>query len=223
MAKIKSNAHLYVSLVGAADPVATTITTITKAKPPLVTPATMPPNLASGDFVLFTGTTEPLLDGFAFRIQNKLATTFELADIDGTKFTAAVNKGSFQAFNLTGATAMLSACMATVTVTGTAADTINLDDMCSAQTLYGDAKPPTFSYSGFVDKASPGFGNLVDASVNIPKPNVWVLIDYTNNGGYIFGPAQIGEITITASTNQGLQFSGTGTFTAMPTYSWSLG
>lgn len=222
MAKIKSNAHLYVSLVGAPDPVATTITSVTKANPAVVTPTTMPVGQLAGDFALFTGTGEPMLDGHAFRTANKTATSFELEDVDGSKFAAAITKGSYQLFDVSASTTMLSACMAQVTVTGTAADTINLDDMCGTQTLYGDAKPPTFSFSGFIDQDSEGFSNLVRASVTAPKPTVWVLVDYTDQGGFIFGQAQIGEITVTAGTNQGLQFSGTGTFSEVPTYSWAL-
>jgi hypothetical protein len=56
----------------------------------------------------------------------------------------------------------------------------------------------------------------------VPKPTVAILIDFGSGGGYIAGPGQIGEITITAGVNAGLQFSGTGVFTEVPTYSWAL-
>jgi len=88
--------------------------------------------------------------------------------------------------------------------------------------VLGSTKPPTFSFSGFVNKAEPGFKNLVAASLEDPKQTHVVLIDYTDAGGYIIGPGQIGEITITAQTAQGLQYSGSGVFTEVPTYSWAL-
>jgi hypothetical protein len=225
MAKIKSNAHLYVSTVGVADPVAVALTSVTKANPVVVTPATAPTAVA-GDWVSFAGTGEPQLDGMSYRVASVTGTTLTLANCDGTKFLAAIaSKGTMQTWPLAGAgttNVLLSACMAQITVTGQAPDTINLDDMCGMMELLGDAKPPTFSFSGFVDAASIGFENLVRASLTVPKPVVQVLIDYGTSGGYIMGPAQIGEITITAGVNAGLQFSGTGVFTQVPTYSWNL-
>ncbi len=222
MAKVKSNAHLYLSKLGVADPTSVTVTSITQATPPVVTPSAMPAGLVSGDFVTFANTGEPMLDGYAFRTQNANATTFELAEVDGTSFAAAIATGSFQHFGLTGTEAMLSACMAQITVAGQAPDSIDLDDMCGTETILGDAKPPTFTFSGFVDKESTGFENLVEASVTTPKPTVWALFDFGTDAGYIFGQAQIGEMTITAGVKAGLQFSGAGVFTELPTYSWAL-
>jgi hypothetical protein len=224
MAKITSNAHLWLSEVGAPDPTPVVVTSITKASPAVCTPATMPVGLANDDVVLFSDTGAPYLDGRAFRIGALTSTTFTLVDVDSTDLTAAVSAGTFQPFMKTGATppAMLSACMAQITVTGVAPDSINLDDMCSTMTLLGDPKPPTFTFSGFVDSDSEGFQNLVSASVTVPKPTVWALFDFSTPGGYIFGPVEIGEMTITAGVKAGLQFSGSGVFTILPTYSWVL-
>jgi hypothetical protein len=97
-----------------------------------------------------------------------------------------------------------------------------MDDMCGSTTVLGSPKPPTFTFTGFVDAESPGFRNLMQASLESPKTPRWMLIDYTTGGGYIFGPVEIAEVTITAQTAQGLQFSGSGVFTEMPTYSWAL-
>src|SRR6185295_10618449 len=177
-----------------------------------VTPTTMPAPLASGDFVVVDGTGEPLIDGHSFRVAALGATTFELDDIDGTKFAAAVATGTVTPYTVIGADAMLSACMSQITVTGQAPDSISLDDMCSNTTVLGEAKPPNFTFTGFVDAESEGYRNLIRASVADPKPTVWVLVDMTEEGGYIFGPAQIGEITITAAAKAGLQFSGAGIF-----------
>jgi hypothetical protein len=223
MAKIKSNAHLWLADVSAGatlDPVA--VTSITKATPPVVTPTTMPSGLANGDLVSFEGTGVPYLDGHAFRIDALSATTFTLPDAESSDIPAAVATGTFTPYAKAGTDALLEACMAQITVTGQAPDSINLDDMCSTTTILGDNKPPTFTFSGFVDQESPGFENLVEASIANPKPTVPVLIDFGSAGGYIAGPAQIGEITVTAGVGQGLQFSGSGVFTEVPTYSWAL-
>jgi hypothetical protein len=223
MAKIKSNAHLWLSPFAAAAPASVAITSATKAKPVVVTPATMPVGLASGDFVAVDGTGEVLLDGYTFRTANKTATTFELVDVDGTKLTAAVAaKGTVTPYLKAGTGAMLEACMAQITVTGQAPDSLNLDDMCSTQTILGDNKPPAFTFSGFVDKDSPGFSNLIEASLASPKPTVEILIDFGTTGGFIAGPGQIGEVSVTSGVGQGLGFSGAGIFTKVPTYSWAL-
>jgi hypothetical protein len=223
MAKIKSNAHLYLSDVSVdGDPVPVALTSITKASPPVVTPATMPLDLADGDLVTFSDTGDDYLDGEAFRIGGLTATTFTLPDSESSDLAAAVTTGTFVAYYKAGDDAMLEACMATITVTGVAPSSINLDDMCGSTTVLGDANPPTFTFNGFVDQESPGFENLVEASIDVPKPTVAILIDYGPDGGYIAGPGQIGEITITAGVNAGLAVSGAGVFTDVPTYSWAL-
>lgn len=223
MAKIKSNAHIWINDVSSGTtPTPVAVTGITKASPPVVTPATMPADLADGDLVAFDDTGEVYLDGHAFRIGGLTSTTFTLADAESSDLGAAVATGTFTTYQKAGDDALLEACMAQITVTGQAPDSINLDDMCSTTTILGDSKPPTFTFNGFVDQDSPGFENLVEASIMTPKPTVAILIDYGSSGGYIAGPGQIGEITITAGVNQGLQFSGSGVFTEVPTYSWAL-
>ena len=223
MAKIKSNAHLYISDVSAGTtPVPVNVTSITKASPPVVTPATMPTDFANGDLATFEGTGDAYLDGHAFRIAALDATTFTLPDVESSDIAAAVTGGTFTTYMKAGDDALLEACMVQITVTGVAPTSINLDDMCSSTTILGDNKPPTFTFNGFVDQESPGFENLVEASIAMPKPTVAILIDFGTDGGYIAGPGQIGEMTVTAGVNAGLAFSGSGVFTEVPTYSWAL-
>jgi hypothetical protein len=223
VAKIKSNAHLYISDVSdPATPTPVAVTSITKASPPVVLPATMPSDLADGDLVTFEATGEPYLDGHAFTVGALDATSFTLPDAESSDLGAAVATGTFVSYTKTGTDALLEACMAQITVTGQAPDSITMDDMCSTTTELGDNKPPTFTFSGFVDKDSAGFENLIEASITSPKPTVAIWIDFGAKGGYIAGPGQIGEVTVTAGVGQGLQFSGAGIFTEVPTYSWAL-
>jgi hypothetical protein len=223
MSKIKSNAHLWLGDVSdPATPTPIAITSITKATPPVVTPATMPADLADGDLVTPEGTGVAYLDGHAFRIGALGGTTFTLVDAESSDIPAAVSTGTLISYQKAGTEALLEACMAQITVAGQAPDSINMDDMCSTTTVLGDVKPPTFTFSGFVDQDSPGFENLVEASITTPKPTLPLLIDFGAGGGYIAGPAQIGELTVTAGVGQGLQFSGSGVFTEVPTYSWAL-
>jgi hypothetical protein len=229
MAKIKSDAHLYLTETGDPAPTPIAITSITNTAAAVVTlAAALPAGAVNGDLIMFAGTGEPLLDGYAFRIANidstvPAAPTLELLDFDGTRLTAAVGAvGTGQIFQKAGDPALLEVCMVSITVAGVPPDSIQMDDMCGSETVLGSPKPPTFTFSGFVDKDQPGWKNLMQASLESPKTERWMLIDYTVGGGYIFGPVEIGEITITAQTAQGLQFSGTGVFKEMPTYSWAL-
>lgn len=230
MAKIKSEARLYLSKTGAVKPTPIAVTSITNTKPAVVTlAAAVPAGTANADVVILNDTGEPLLDKKAFRIAALDTTppgapTFELLDFDGTRLTgpvAAVGNASVYTKAALDAI-LLDVCLVNITVAGVAPDTINMDDMCDSTSVLGSPKPPTFTFSGFVNKESEGFKNLVQASLENPKVNRFALIDYTEGGGYIYGPVQIGEVTITAQTAQGLQFSGTGVFTEMPTYSWAL-
>lgn len=230
MAKIKSDAHLYLTATenAAAPPGAVGVTSITAADPAVLTlAAAVPAGTANGDLVMLENTGQALLDGKAFRIAalnttTPAAPTMELDDFDGTQLSGAVSTGTATVFNKTGAEALLEVCLVNITVAGVAPDSIQMDDMCDSATVLGSPKPPTFTFSGFVNKDSAGFKNLMVASIESPKQTRYALIDYTEAGGYIFGPVEIGEVTITAQTAQGLQFSGSGVFTEVPTYSWAL-
>jgi hypothetical protein len=235
MSKIRSDAKLYLTQTGAPAPVAKGITSITKALPSVETFATAVAGLKAGSIVVNTTPAEVLLNGKAFRVANPggAGTTAELESFDGTKLGAAVGVIANGAivYNTTEVAIapplgvdLLCACVATVTVAGQAPDSLNLDDMCTSTTVLGSPKPPTFQFTGWVDKDSPGFQNLIEASLESPKPAPPrnLLIDFGTAGGYIFGPVEIGEISITAGVNAGLAFSGSGVFTAMPTYSWAV-
>jgi len=218
MSKIKSDAHIFLTVVGAADAAPVAITSWSTAGPVVVTATN---TLAEGDFARIAGSGSAAVDGYAWRVTNPTATDFELADADPALIGTPV-AGTFQPYTKVGTGAMLTACMASITVAGQEPDSIAMDDMCGSNTVLGDAKPPTLTFQGFSDAASEGYKNLWRASIADPKPTVWCLVDFTDAGGYIFGPVQVGAISITGATSQGLQFNGTGTFTEVPTYSWAL-
>jgi hypothetical protein len=223
MAKIKSNAHLYLSDTGDPAPATVPVTGVSITDPVTVTTTVAAGALVDGDAVIMNGTGSSYLDGHAFRVANVMTTSFELPDAHGPSVGAtAPTTGTYTPYTLQGNLGLLSACMATITLTGQAPDSIVMDDMCGNLTVLGNAKPPTFTFQGFNDAASEGYRNLWRASTIDPKVTVQCYIDYTTQGGYVFGPAQIGELTITAANAQGLQFSGAGVFTQIPTYSWAL-
>jgi len=225
MAKVRSNAHLYLTQTGDAAPLAEALTSVTKANPSVMTLATANPDMAAGDFGLIEGTDDPHLDGKAFRFGaiGGAGTTAELSDFDGEQMAADATGGTVQIFDpVDEGDGLLEACMANITVNGQAPDSINLDDMCDQTTVLGAPKPPTFTFTGWVNQDSAGFKNLIQASLESPKTARYMLIDYGDDAGYIFGPVEIGEVSVTAGVNAGLQFTGTGVFKEVPTYSWAL-
>jgi len=220
MSKIKSDAHIYISEVGAVVPTPILVTAwettgVVKAT------ASLAGLVTDGDAVYVSGSGSAYLDGKTWRVDNVTPTDLELPDADTTKAGTPVG-GQLTAYSKSGADALLSACFVNVAVAGQAPDSINMDDMCGTSTVLGDTKPPTFTFSGFSDKDNAGYLNLWAASLANPKPTVFIVIDFTAAGGYIAGHGQIGEMSVSAANNQGLQFSGAGVFTELPTYSWGL-
>jgi hypothetical protein len=224
MAKVKSAAQLYLTPTGLdpTDPaLALTLTGISAAAPAVaVATAPLDAGFIEGTIALLRDTTAEDLDGYGWRASNPTGSSFALDDSDRTGDQATTG-GTYQPFIV--GEDLIHACVAQVTVTGQAPDSISMDDMCGTSTVLGDAKPPTFTFTGWVDKESLGFRNLMQASLESPKQPRYLLIDYGEPAGYIFGPVEVGEITITAATSAGLQFSGSGVFTEVPTYSWALG
>ena len=68
MAKIRSDAHLYLTQTGAAAAVTKLLTSVTKANPCVVTLAAAMAGMVDGSIIEFAGTGEALLDGKAFRL-----------------------------------------------------------------------------------------------------------------------------------------------------------
>jgi hypothetical protein len=224
MAKVKSAAQLYLTPTG-VDPtdsaLALALTGISAAAPAsAVAVAPLDAAFIEGTIAMIEGTGAEDLDGYAWRAEGPSGSSFKLADSDRTGDQATTG-GTYQPFVV--GEDLIHACVAQITVTGQAPDSISMDDMCGTSTVLGDSKPPTFTFTGWVDKDSAGFRNLMQASLESPKQARYLLIDYGEPAGYIFGPVEIGEITITAATSAGLQFSGSGVFTEVPTYSWALG
>jgi hypothetical protein len=226
MAKIRSDAHLYLTQTGDAAPTAAPITSISAANPAVLTLTAPEPTPAPvvGDYMLIEDTGNAAYDGKAFKITAyNSGTRAATLEFDSTDAGAVGAVGTAATFHPTDSgDGLLEACMATITINGQAPDALNLDDMCSSTTVLGAPKPPTFTFTGWVDKESEGFGNLIQASLESPKTERYALIDFGPDGGYIFGPVEIGEVSVTAGVNAGLAFSGSGVFTEMPTYSWAL-
>lgn len=222
--KIRSDAHFYLSDGTTPSPTDFTATAGTLANPMVLTVDPVPAGIVAGGFVKFEATTpaDPVLTVNAFRVLAVDATTItvEYDNTGGAALTAAT--GEYWSVGHDSTADLIEACMANVTVTGQAPDSIDMDDMCSTSTVLGAPKPPAFTFSGFVDSESEGFSNLVRASLESPKLPRTLLIDFGPDGGYIIGPAEIGELTVTAGVGAGLQFSGAGVFKEVPIYSWAI-
>jgi len=207
--------------VTAPAPVA--ITSVSAAAPAVVTMTTLPTGLADMDFVLVEDTGNPDLDGKYFQADSvgTPANTFQLAGTDTTG-DAAMTTGTITPYNLAGSSPeFLKACQSTITLNGQDPDSVDLSDMCDAMTKLGDPKPPTVSFTGFVDSEDEGFKNMIEASLESPKADRLLALIFPD-GEYIVGPAEVGAISVSAARGQGLTYSGTATYTEVPTYSWAL-
>lgn len=222
--KIRSDAHFYLSDGTTPTGTVVTFTGATAANPMVLTAAAVPPEVVVGGFLSLAGVTpaDAKLEGASLRVTAVTGTevTVDYDNTGGAALTAAegtyYSKGHDASFDL------IEACMANVTITGQAPDSIDMDDMCGTATVLGAPKPPAFTFSGFVDAESEGFANLVRASLESPKLPRTLLIDFGPDGGYIVGPVEIGELTVTAGVGTGLQFSGAGVFKEVPFYSWTV-
>jgi hypothetical protein len=203
-------------LTDGALPAGVAITSVSVAAPPLVTvPATAA--FLDLDLAKPVGTGRVDLDGKYFQIDVVTGTTLEL---EGAAAGAAVGAlGTLQVLQMD--STFKKACQSTVTLNGQDPDSVDLSDMCDSSTKLGDPKPPTVSFTGFVNSEDDGFKNLIRASLESPKTERVLLLLYPD-GEYVCGPAEIGAISVSAARGQGLSYSGTATFTEVPTYSWAL-
>lgn len=215
MAKIVSD-KTALWLTDGVLPTPVAITSITTAAPPVVTlPATA--TMADLDLAKIAGSGRADLDGKYFQVDILTGTTLELERAAAGAAVGAV--GTIQVLQMD--STFKKACESTVTLNGQDPDEVDLSDMCVATTKLGDPKPPTVSFTGFVDAEDAGFKNMIRASLESPK-TARVLMILFPDGEYIVGPAEIGSISVSAAKSQGLSYSGTATFTEVPTYSWAL-
>lgn len=215
MAKIVSD-KTAIWLTDGALPTGVAVTSISVASPPLVTIADTSA-YADLDFAKPVGTGRADLDGKYFQIDVKSGTTLDLERAVAGSAVGAV--GTLQVLQMD--TTFKKACQSTVTLNGQDPDEVDLSDMCDAATKLGDPKPPTVSFTGFVNAADDGFKNMIRASLESPKTSRVLALIFPD-GEYIIGPAEIGSISVSAAKSQGLSYSGTATFTEVPTYSWAL-
>jgi hypothetical protein len=224
VAKIVSDqTAIWLTDADVAAPTPAAITGVTSANPAVVSMTTLPAGLVNGDLVLLDGTGNPDIDGKYFTASSvgTPANSFTLVGMDTTGDTA-MTAGTAAVYNLGGDDPeFLKACQSTITLNGQEPDSVDLSDMCDAMTKLGDPKPPTVSFTGFVNSEDEGFKNMIQASLESPKSDRLLMLLFPD-GEYIVGPAEVGAISVSAARGQGLSYSGTATYTEVPTYSWAL-
>ena len=216
MSKIVSDGTAIYMTDGGALPTPLAITSISTADPPVVTVASTA-GFDDLDPVLVEGTGRVDLDGKYFSANVINGTTFELTGAGAGAAVGAV--GTVTPFVID--TDLIKACESTITLNGVEPDSVDLSDMCDAGTKLGDPKPPTLSFTGFVNKDEEGFRNIVRASLESPKAERVLMLLFPD-GERIIGGFEVGALSVSAARGQGLTYSGTGTFTEVPTYSWAL-
>ena len=214
MSKIVSDKTAIYLTDGGTLPVAVNIVAISTASPAVVQVASTA-GITDLDPILVEGSGRADLDGKWWQADLVDGTHVALLASEAGAAVGAV--GTIQALAM--GTVLIKACESTVTLNGQDPDSVNLDDMCDSSTKLGDPKPPTMSFTGFVNREEEGFRNIIRASLESPKATRVGMILYPD-AEYVIGEIEIGAISVSAAKGQGLSYSGTGTFTEVPTYSW---
>jgi hypothetical protein len=223
---VADGTKIYIGRVGATAPTPVTITAIAKVPAAGGAPdrvkVTAANTLSVGDFALLKGTGAPEIEGKLLEVSVASATEFE---VDANP--AAVTLGSTPTFTPytvgpTNASDLMLACMVNMNIQTADAPSVEMNDLCDSSSVLGTTPPPTFSFAAWVDPEKEGFKNLVRAALAAPKPELPIAIVFPKNNGFIAGVGQVGSISTGATTGQGVQITGSGTFTSMPAVSWVL-
>lgn len=214
MSKIVSD-QTAIYLTAAALPATINIVAITTAAPPVVQVASTT-GMTDLDPVLVTGSGRADLDDKWWAADVIDGTHVALTGAVAGSAVGAV--GTIRTLGL--GEELVKACESTVTLNGQDPDSVDLSDMCESTIKLGDPKPPTASFTGFVNSEEAGFKNLIRASLESPKIVRVMMILYPD-AEFVIGEAEIGAMSVSAARGQGLSYSGGATFTEVPTYSWA--
>jgi hypothetical protein len=225
MAKFLSDGtRILIGKVGAQTPAEVAITGV-EVEPaagnvPARVKVTGANTLVKGDYAVLKDIGAPTIEGKLLRVDEATATEFYVVtDV------ASVTLGTAAKFipYTTGATEaadLVLSCMVNMTLQTQDAPSVDTSDLCGAGAILGTSPPPSFSFAAWVDTELPGFKNLIQAALTVPKPILPTVLEFPGNNGYIAGPAQIGSISTGVTTGAAVQVTGNGAFTEQPLFSW---
>ena len=206
---------VYISQGGTGAPTPVTITSVTNAKPAVVTVGTADiSKFEPGDLVMMNGTGIAALDGQYFPVGSvdDVAFTFALVGSDASGATGPSTTGTVTNYEAN----MLEFCIATMEYAQTPGQAINVGTTCdpSAQ-IAGEPQAGTLSITGFTDLLSPGYLEFLEA-VKDGQPRV-IQVDYPPsanppNGAMVIYPSATAS-GYTSSIGVGQAVSFTGEFT----------
>ena len=210
---------------GAATPTSVTPTAISKAKPAVVTVASVS-TLAAGMIAAPIDTGFPELDGKLFAVGNIDGTgnTFTLLGSDTTNSTATL--GAAPTINVTLDADMVCPCFSEFTINRDPPDSIDAGTFCdpSLQVASAAAAAGTFEFSGNIDVSEPSsaatiaYTELLAAEADGLEREL--RIGVPGNNGYILAPITITLISWEFALDQPNRFTGAGQFSSKPTHAY---
>ena len=202
--------------VGSPAPTANPITSITNAKPAVVTPTTIA-NFANGDIVKITGTSKDSLDNKYFEVANKAGTTFELKCSDASKETAAATTGNATPYKAseTGPD-LVPFCIDSFSRERPAGEVISVATFCDPQAnVAGEGTAGTISWGGPIDFCNKGFQEMMKAMEDGSERIV--VLKFPNDIGSMVVPIEVNAYSESYNLNSAATFTGGAVAKTAPT------
>lgn len=203
---------VYISQGDTGAPASVTVTSVSNAKPAVVTVGAGDiASFVAGDLVSIAGTGIPALDGQMFVVGavDDALFTFPLIGSDASSASAAATTGTVTNLEAN----MLEFCVATMEYSQTPGQAISVGTTCdpSAQ-IAGEPQAGSLSITGFTDLLSPGYIEFLKA-VKDQKPRV-IEVEYPttanppNGATVIYPSATASGYTNSIGVGQAVSFTG---------------
>lgn len=176
------------------------VTVITKAAPPVLTFAVIPPTLAAGDIVVPKGFAFRSIDDRVFPVSNIAAATLELFGADTTDELGAATLGTLSEV------VFGESCMATITLSSPAGTTIDVSTLCdnARETIDGMPGISTWQATGFWDAQDP-----MQAAMRAYKKSgqkVAMQVEFNDGSGMVF-MGTVNQFDVTVGIDQAVAFT----------------
>lgn len=169
-------------------PTSLTPTAISKAKPAEVTVAN---TLTDGQLVYVSGTGFPEIDGKTWVVSGATSTKFSLQGSDTTG--SAGTLGTTPKVDAYATSDVVKLCLAGIDIAPGSSNTISIGTFCDpAASLPGNPTPGSVTLSGYVDTASTGYAELLEAESDGTARHI--KIDIPSNG-FLLADIVIGSVS----------------------------
>lgn len=200
---------VFLTKAGAAGTVVTA-TAITKAKPAVVTVASVT-GITAGDIIVAVSTGFPELDGKTFVVQNVTtggANTFELAGSDTTGSSGTFATGTFTQYKPAD---KVEICLSSLTIDASSVSDISVATFCNPTgTVPGNPQLGGITLEGFIDITKDGYKEIQIAGAEVPSIARYLEVVLPSNG-YLVCKLNISSVSWTVPLEGSASYSATAT------------